>query len=447
LHTDASHRFERGVDPNAVPAVTARAAALIAALGGGAADAAWVDVYPRPIDGHTVDLRESYLALLLGYDVPTAAVTAALEGVGCRVETAGPPVWKVRTPTHRPDLQMEADLVEEVARLHGYEHIPTRTPRVRPSASGGDQGHALMRRVRAAATGAGLHEAVNYAFVSSDELARAKVETRAIPLQNPLSEERNVLRTSLLPGLLAAVARAQHRQVPDVALFEVGRVFRPMASGHLADEQRVFGCVLAGRARDWIGSKRDVDFFDGKGVVGAVLHPLVRTEGTTSPLKEPAKAPFLHPRRCAEIFVDGTRVGLLGELHPDVNDAFELVGRTVYCEIAIDALVAAIDARGVAKASPLPQFPASRRDLALLVGESVSASEVVDALRDASKPLGESVELFDLYTGEQVAVGHKSLAFRVTYRDPGATLTDDKIDKLHAKVVAAVEKQFGAQTR
>ncbi|MCA9582978.1 MAG: hypothetical protein KC416_14360, partial [Myxococcales bacterium] len=292
----------------------------------------------------------------------------------------------------------------------------------------------------------GLHQAINYAFVSPKDLERCQVPTRAVPLENPLSEERSVLRTSLLPGLLANVSHAKRRQVPDVALFELGVVFAPSKDSVLAEESSRLTFVLAGRQRDWIGEGHTVDFYDGKGVAEMVIQPLAaRVPDARLPGGDPPG--YFHPRRVAELVLADRPVGMLGELHPDVADAYDLDGRVVLGEIDVEALFGAIEQLGVPQAKALPQFPASRRDMAMLVSDDHAAGTIMAALREHASGLAESVDLFDLYRGEQIPSGMKSLAFRITYRDPEATLTDKRVDEIHAQVGKAVEGLFSATLR
>jgi phenylalanyl-tRNA synthetase beta chain len=455
LHTDASHRFERGVDPNGVPAVLARTCQLIADLSGGTVVGKGVDANPKPIAPLVVGFRVDRCDALLGFESSPEDVERILGGLGCELEADGERTYRVTVPTHRPDISREVDLTEEILRIEGFPLVPTTTPHVRPSAEGTPRAVRFVRAAREAAATAGLNEAINYSFVAPHELEKARVAEASVVLDNPLSEERSVMRTSLLPGLVAAARRALRRQADRVALFEVGNVFLP-SDDTLPHEERRLAFLLAGPRGAWIGDGDDFDFFDAKGTAEAIVRSLCLDEADLAlddSLDE--VAPWLHPRRRASISVGGAgravpetiSLGTLGEIHPDVADDLELGARAVYADLSVPALFRARELAGDPQVTPLPRFPAVRRDIALEVDEAHPAGAVADAIREAGGGLVEEVRLFDLYRGAQVAEGHKSLAFRVTYRDLEATLTDKKVDKAHARVEKAVKGQFGASVR
>jgi phenylalanyl-tRNA synthetase beta chain len=446
MHTDASHRFERGVDPGAVPRVLARSAELLARMGGGQVHRRAVDAHPAPAEPRRVTFRPARASRLLGTDVPQDEARRWLEGIGCDVSPDDGDLAVV-APTWRPDLTREVDLVEEVIRLRGYHTIPTTVPRVRPSEKGSSPMAAFVRRLRQLGTAAGLHEAMGYAFLSRRELELARVPQQAVPLQNPLSEERAVMRTSLLPGLLGMALRAQRRQVDRVRLFETGRTYHPTADA-LPEERRHLAWLLLGPRPGWIGEGEPMDFYDGKAALEAMVRPSLGVLPDTVADETLAdRFGFLHPRRCASVCVHGQPVGLLGEIHPEVAEAFGIVGRPVYGELSVDGLFEVRGRLGEPTAPELPRFPAVVRDLAIIVAERHTAGDIAGALLAASEGLAESAELFDLYRGTPVPDGHKSLAFRVVYRDPAATLTDKKVDQVHARLAEQVQERFGASLR
>ncbi len=446
LHTDASHRFERGVDPDAVPTVLARTVQLVADLGGGVAVPTGLDVHPAPIEPKVVPYRPSRANALLGFGTPVAEARRLLEALGCEVR--GDDEVMVRAPTFRPDLVREVDLIEEVGRLQGYDRVPTVVPHVRASAVGDPPEVTFVRRLREALVGIGLYEAVTYAFVSEGELRAARSPTNWVRLANPLSEERSVLRTSLLPGLAAATGHAQRRQVASVRLFEVARTYHAEAGAVLPDERLTLAVLLSGPRDRWIGEGEAVDFYDGKGVLERVFDALFqrRIELKFGDALDQT-APELHPKRRAELWFEGEQVGALGELHPEVAEELQLEGRPVFAKIDVDKLVGLSQRLPVLQAAEPPRFPAVSRDLALLVDDDVVAEEVSQALADAGAGLVEAVELFDLYRGTQLPEGKKSLAFRLRYRSSEDTLTDKKVDKVHTKVQKAAVSRFGAQVR
>ena len=443
LHTDSSHRFERGVDPEAVPKVLASAASLIAELGAGAAASSAIDRVAKPYESRIVRLRPARASQLLGTPVDREECLGILESLGCRLVGRDETGIDAEVPSWRPDLRREVDLIEEVARVRGYDQIPTAVPRVHPSETGTPGLLKTMDALRDAAVSSGLYEAINYGFVSVDELRKARVSTDAVPLANPLSEERAVMRTSLLPGLSMAAARAQRHGAEAARLFEIARTFRPTDAA-LPNEQTTLAIALAGERAGWIGGERPFDLYDGKGVIEALLDGVF---GRTPTLARGEVPPFMHPKRSALVILEGRPVGFVGEIHPDVGDDLELVGRVVYAEIDVAALHDLSEELGPTQASGLPKFPAVTRDIAMLVRDEFSAGEIASALEAASKGLAESVALFDLYRGDQIPAGHRSLAFRVTYRDPDATLTDKRVDKVHTGLAKIVRDRFEATLR
>jgi phenylalanyl-tRNA synthetase beta chain len=443
LHTDSSHRFERGVDPEAVPRVLASASALIAELGGGAAATTAIDRVAKPYESRVVAIRPSRATKLLGTAVSKDECMTILPSIGCRIVSDDDRRIEAEAPSWRPDLQREVDLIEEVARVRGYDQIPTAVPRVHPSEAGTPGLLKTVDALRNAAVRAGLYEAINYGFLSTDELKDARVSTDAVPLANPLSEERSVMRTSLLPGLTGAAARAQRHGAHEVRLFEIARTFEP-SDDVLPVEQTTLAIALAGDRAGWIGGEQPFDLYDGKGVLEALLDAVF---GRTPSLAPGDVPPYMHPKRSAIVLLESRPVGVVGEIHPDVADDLELQGRVVYAELDVAALYDLSEALGPMQAKGLPKFPAVHRDIAMLVKDAFTAGEIAEALQDASKGLAESVTLFDLYLGDQIPDGHRSLAFRVTYRDPDATLTDKRVDKVHAGLAKIARERFEATLR
>jgi len=302
--------------------------------------------------------------------------------------------------------------------------------------------------VREAAAAAGLTEAVNYAFVSPADLEAARAPRLAMRVVNPLSEERSVLRTSLLPGLARNLQLAQSHQRDRFAGFELARVFSPRAGEALPEETLQLGVLLWGERRDWYREGDALDFYDLKGALEAILQPLAGARPSTV-LDDTldVDAPELHPRRRACVRLADASLGWAGELHPEVVQALGLSGRPTWAVLDADRLRAEVARLGVPRARALPRFPAVTRDLSIVVDEALAVGDVEAALLRAGGALLERVALFDLYRGEPVAAGQKSLALHLVYRDPAATLTDKVVDDLHAKVQAAAETAFGAALR
>ena len=479
LHTESSHRFERGVDWGDTHAALARASSLVARLGDASPAVAPHLVEARPLARRTVVLRPARLDGLLGVAVPPDEAHAILRRLGftphgeraaaaagtVNVRTplpAGAEVYEI--PSFRPDVSREVDLIEEVARVRGYDAIPATLPAIRPSRDAAPR-EALARRARAAAVALGLSEAVTYSFVTPSQLAAVGAPEAAVVLRNPMSEEHSVMRTSLVPGLLQVVGRARRHGERDARLFTVGPVFLGAdAETTLPEERLMFAAVLAGDRPAWLTRPQGVDVWDAKGIAeGLVQRLLGRTpsviaargdgrdrrpadgNGDGKGEREGARRPLLHPRGAASVEIAGKRVGSLGPLHPDVGDAFEVGEEAVVVELDLEALqaVGAQPARFV----PLPRFPASSRDVSLVVRDDVPAGDVEHAARDAAGDLAEEVALFDRFVGGNIPAGHASLALHVVYRAPDRTLTDADVDTRHAQVVEVLEKRFGASLR
>ncbi|MEM9191029.1 MAG: phenylalanine--tRNA ligase subunit beta [Myxococcota bacterium] len=447
LHTDASHRFERGVDPNGVPHVMARISALIGELSGGSVAGEALDVRRADIPEVVVPLRQHRVSMLLGFDTEDSEVERILRGLGCTVSATGNGTWSVTVPSFRPDLGREVDLIEEIARVRGFDRIPVDVPAVRTSREGTPFPVRFDRRLREAGALAGLHEAVTYAFCAPNDLANSRVSTHSVVVLNPLSEERSVMKTSLLPTLLHAARGAQRHQVDSIRLFEVATAFTHVEDV-LPRETVVCAGMLLGQRPTWIGTEGDLDVFDAK---GALQRLTAHAVGRPAELQLGEVPSYLHPKRAGIIgFRMGDRfeeVGVLGEVHPDVVEAMEMEGRPIYFEMDVAALRRIHQALGVPQAFDLPRYPSAARDISFIVDEELPSFRVMEAIREAGGSLVEAVELFDLYRGEHVPRGRKNLAFRVTYRDPESTLTDKVVDRAHRQVSAAVQKTFQAVIR
>jgi phenylalanyl-tRNA synthetase beta chain len=447
LHTDSSHRFERGVDSGQVRAVLAYAASLIAELASGAVIAEGLDLVASPLPASSIALRMARVQALLGKRFEPSIVEKLLRRLGC-VSVANAESLQVEAPTHRPDLTREIDLIEEVARVSGYDTLPTALPSLAPSKEGTHAVIGFVRRLREAAAAAGFDEAINYAFLAPAQLRAARAPSQALRIVNPMSEERSVMRTALLPGLLANLRQAQNQQQKRFACFELARVFEPKPSQALPEERHQLGLLCWGQRRDWYEEGEAFDFYDAKAAVEAVIRPFCgRLPDLMVDDLLVRDAPELHPKRCARIHLGGRVIGIMGELHPEIVSAFELEGRPVWAVLEVGALAEAIASFGPPRVAELPRFPSAARDIAVVVKEAQAAGEVATALRDAGGPHVEAVTLFDIYRGEPVPAGAKSLAFHMVYRDAGATLTDKVVDALHAKVVRAAEERFGGSVR
>jgi phenylalanyl-tRNA synthetase beta chain len=454
LHTEASHRFERGIDREGQRTSLARGERLLTSLAGGKvlAKRTFVEVSAHP---RTVTLRSQRLDALLGLEVPFAEAEQVLARLGFVKISSEPGSLTVSVPSFRPDVSREADLIEEVARVRGLDSIPTVLPRIKPAPR--EKGLQLETQAKSVAMGLGLSEAITYAFVSPRELRAVLAKEAAVTLLSPLTEERSVMRTSLLPGLLEALRRARRRGERTSRLFTLGRIFLPSdGASPLPREPRGLTVVLAGPRAAHLQKAEDHDVFDAKATAVEFVERLLRRNAVVLPLSGDARPAHLHPRGAGAVRVGDVTVGTFGPLHPDVVDALDLDGGAQIIEIDLEA----IDALGTAvpQSKPIPRLPAVTRDVSLVVPDAVAAGEVAAILREAAGDLCAGVEVFDVFRGGAVPAGHRSLALRLVYRDPrdnagGAdageakTLTDAEVDKRHTAAVERANERLGAVLR
>jgi len=446
MHTDAGHRFERGVDPELPRIAVEYATKLIIETAGGVPgpiiDVVRAADMPKP---QTVDLRRERLARVLGVRVADAEVERILRALGLGVETTGEG-WRVTAPTRRFDLAIEEDLIEEIARIHGYDRIPTTLPAgaarlIAPSETRVDE--ATVRRQLAARD---YLEAVNYAFVDADLLAQWGITDGAVPLANPLSAELGVMRTALLPGLVSVLARNAARQQSRVRLFELGNVFKGRNSGIGHREPpapletlriAAAACGTAG-AEQWSGKSQAVGFHDLKGD----LDSLAIAAGAKLEYRASHPA-WAHPGRSADVYRDGVKLGWIGQLHPRLQRALDLDADVVAFELDLGGLLA----RAVPKAGSLSRYPSVRRDLAFVVAEATPWAAVSATVRQAAGPSLRDLLLFDRYAGRGVETGFKSLAMGLILQEESRTLTEHDVDAAVAAVIAALQQEHGAVIR
>jgi phenylalanyl-tRNA synthetase beta chain len=436
MHTDASHRFERGVDPELPRLAIERASALLIEIAGGGAGPVVEAVHPDALPKRApVILRRARLARLLDLDIADAEIERILAALGIAVERTAEG-WSATPPSWRFDLAIEEDLIEEVVRVYGYERVPTRAPRGELLAPVLREAKLGIERLRTQLVARDYVEAVCYAFLAGDVLAQWKLDDGAVALANPLSADLGVMRTSLLPGLVAALAANRRRQQERVRLFEVGNVF------HGAIETLRIAGVACGAAfaEQWGEARRAIDFFDVKGDVESLLALINVAHDFRC---APAALPWLHPGQSAELRRGDRHVGHLGALHPDLLKALGLEDDIFVFELD----VAAVADRSLPKAEPVSRYPSVRRDLSFELPESVPYAQVETTIRDAvGETLGDIV-LFDRYVGVNLGIGIKSLAMGLILQDRYRTLTDQDADRWVALVVAALESGCKAKLR
>jgi phenylalanyl-tRNA synthetase beta chain len=447
LRTEASARFEKQLHPELGMAAQRLAARLMLDLCG-ARMVDTVDVYPEPLPPRTVRLRLPRVEKLVGVHIPHDESRAILERLGFEVSEADAETWEVGVPYWRDgDVQREADVIEEIARVYGLEKVPTTMPARKKAIGRLAPEQALRRRLEDGLRDRGLFEAVGWSFTAPETLTRLRLgDVPGLPLANPLSEDMSVMRPLLLPGLLDAARHNAARGRADIALFESAHVYAPAgllsavdperspAGSYPAAEHHHLGVLLAGRgAAGWRTPPPPVDFYRVKGVAEAVLEA-ARVDWRV----EPGERPFLHPGRSAVVLAtDGRELGWAGELHPLVAREWDLENAAAF-ELDLD-LVAEL-APGPAQYEELSPFPPVIQDIAVVVPEDVPAGDVRRAIREAAGDLLARLELFDVYRGTQVGQGNKSLALRVEFQARDRTLTDDEV----AGVRALIEDRLSA---
>jgi len=451
INSQASYRFERFVDPNMALLATARATELILGSAGGTPDPAAIDVRARDFAPLSVSLRPERCNALLGTDLTAEQMADCLSSIGMDVERGE--VLQVRVPTFRPDVEREVDLIEEVAIIHGYNNIPLTVPGKLQRSGLLTPRQKTVRRARQILRQCGLNETISFSFTGKGDLDRAGFapdarERNALELQMPVSPERALLRTTLIPGILAACEVNVRQRIGDIALYELDRVFIPQGKNQLPKEPlRVAGALMGQPLTSpWnvADATEMVDFYWVKGVVEQLLRGL-NVENVDF---FRAATPTFHPGRCAEVRIGGKFAGLLGEVALTVQEAFDLPAKTYAFELDFELV---LESRGEHRRyEPLPRFPAALRDIALVVDDddAHSADAIAQAIRQSGGPMLWKVEAFDLYKDpERLGAAKRSLAFRMTFRAPDRTLTDEELDAAMAQIAERLAASLGAEIR
>jgi len=443
LRSEASTRFEKGIDPTRTKEALERAAALMAEYAGGEVVGGIVEVNAWKEEPVVVTVTLERINGVLGTVMTKEEVADILSNLQFPF-TEDNGTFTVHVPSRRRDIAIEEDIIEEVARLYGYDHLPATLPVAEAKPGGLTPYQAKRRRIRRYFEGAGLCQAITYSLTSPDKATRFALETaEPVRLALPMSEERSVLRQSLVPHLLEAASYNRARQVENVALYEIGSVYLSKGENvQPAEKERLAG-VITGlwHAHLWQGEKKAADFYVAKGVLDGLFDLLGLSDRISC---RPAKRADLHPGRTAEIALDGNVIGFVGQLHPAVQKEYDLKETYVF-ELALAEL---LNTEGEEiRYESIPRFPSVVRDIALVVDDAIEAGALKQAIEEAGKPLLKDVALFDVYKGERLPGGKKSLAYSLRYYDPERTLTDEEVTAVHERVLAAAEKQFGAVLR
>jgi phenylalanyl-tRNA synthetase beta chain len=462
LRTEASSRFERGLDPNLSMTAAQRATALVLQLCPDARVTEIADQYPAPREKKTVVMPRTEIKRLLGVDYPDDAVIGVLERLELEpkvIEADGQQAIEVTVPTYRSDINLKADVVEEVARVIGYESLPETLPVGQTAPVTIDPVLEFVRAVQDSLTASGMNEVITYPMLDNDELALLDPEGRAQPERlglavrpdipyvravNPLRSEWQQMRPTLLPAILRNVSE-NLKYNPLVSVYETGRVYLPTGTDNLPDERRTLCAAIAGTfsPADLYEKPRAADFFDLSGALTQMFEEI----GAKNVQLNQVSHPSLHPGRAAEILANGKSIGVIGEVHPVVVEHFGIDRnqRVAIAEIDLHLLME----EGVEQFAyrPVSRYQPVQQDFAIVVEEAVAAGDVQRALKDATKPLSTAVQLFDVYRGESIGEENKSLAFRVTLAAPDRALNDSDLEKLRKRVEKQLKQKVSGMLR
>ena len=451
LFSEASTRFSRGIHTEVVKPAALRAAQLMQAASPTATvRRGMVEQYPAPTPTPVIVLKKSEIRRLLGIDFPDADVERILTALNFKVEPEGGTGWKVTAPPYRTDIQTGAsDLIEELARIHGYDRLPSTLLSGELPKQKANRSLILEERVKDILVTSGLQEVMTYSLTSKEREAALGTATNAyVELLNEISADRKVMRQSVLASVLE-VLELNLKNFETVRLFEIGLVYLPKTGERLPQESRRLAIAMTGRREpaswdDPLGEKPDhLDFFDLKGVVESLLGDLHLPNVTYRPIVD---VPFLHPSRAAEVLVDGKPVGSFGDLHPKTAQTWKLGERVVLvADLDLESILAAVPERFGYR--PVPRFQAALRDIAVIVEEALPNEKLAAEMKAAGGDLLSGTRLFDVYRGEPVPAGFKSLAYALTYQAEDRTLTDKEVDKVHKKIEDRVRHMLKARIR
>ena len=438
LHTESSHRFERGTDIDGVSRALDRAACLIVDLAGGVLAKGLIDVYPGKCDRAAIPFRPEKANELIGINLDRDVIIDILSRLECQVSNCADGSVAVIPPHYRIDIEREIDLIEEIARLNGYDKIAATMPIARVISDRPTRHQELERLVRDSLVNNGMTEIINFSFTAAESAGKLLLNDDdarrvAIKLANPLVDEQSVMRTTLLPGLLETTARNMNFRSMDLKLFEIRRVYYPCIEDSMPREPLcIVGAITGSRDGDgWSRPNEAVDFFDAKGIVETLLDALdIKsvswvTENTES---------YFHPGKSCRILVGRDHIGSVGELHPAVQKNFE-IEKPVFCfELDFEKLVKLSKTKKNITAPS--RFPDSTRDIALLIPEELAAAKILECIRTEKAKEIEHVQIFDVYRGKGVSEGFKSIGVRIRYRSYERTLAEEEIVTLHKKIIA-----------
>ena len=457
LPSEASYRFERGVDPDLATRAMERAVQLMAQVAGAHVQPAGIDEYPGRREPLHLELRVRRVNDLLGVELSSSRIAAYLRSIEFTVDDESRDMLRVTVPGFRIDIEREVDLVEEIARLVGYNEIPVTRPRISMEYPQRNELRILRRQVGEILTAQGFFEAINYSFTAEKHhdlmgLAADDPRRSVTRLLNPLTEDQAVMRSMLLPGLLENIRRNINFQRPDIRLFEIGKIFLQKKEGEQPEERFQVCAVMSGSrypgARPLYFSGLETDFFDVKGAVENLLAALRvrRGEGGVDFVVAAEQVqPYSDSDLAMQLVAGGREIGRIGRLKRKVARGFGVKQEVYFFELDLEDLVSL--PRQAREFRPLPRYPSVRRDIALVVPDAVPAGDLLQAIHAQKEKFVESADIFDVYRGRPIAEDMKSVALTVTYRSPEQTLDDETVDRIHRKIVNSLMATFGARYR
>lgn len=450
LHTESSHRFERGADIDMIPVALDRAASLIAELSGGSVLSGTIDNYPRQLEPTILEISANKVVALLDIPVDCTSIQALLESIDLETKPGScSDCLQVSVPNFRPDIEREVDLIEEIARLYGYDRVLVTMPAGTAVAKTPPVRQLLQKSLRQTMVSSGFSETMNYSFVAADSTEKIGISadderSSQVKILNPLSEDQVVMRTTLVPSLLETVSRNLNYRSYDLRLFELRPIFLPQVGSSQCVEKLSLTAVMSGKREPegWSQSAAAVDFYDLKGVVEEILS---KVNIYNASFDSSFTQPYLHPGKSCQLMLGKQVLGFLGEVHPEILTRFDIDQPVYLFELDIEGIIASVGEH--VQFHMLSRFPDVTRDSALLLDDAITADQVMDIVNRSKVRFFESATIFDLYTGKGVPVGKKSLAIRVRYRDLKKTLTEAEVSKSHDKLIRSLCHQLEAEIR
>ena len=449
MSTDAAFRFGRGIDPEGVIKALNRAAQIMAEISGGRVCRGYIDRYPQEVEAAgNIGLRRERVNEILGTEIDGAEIVDILESLEMTIRAEKDGFYRVTPPTYRVDITREIDLIEEVARLYGYDRVPATLPPVSVTAVTRDHQQIVIDRIRDLIRGSGYSEIITFSFISPGSAKLLGIRENddrqnMVKIRNPLTEDQSVMRTTLVSSLLETMKKNAHNGCLDLKLFEIGRVFLHRKEGELPVEKSRMACLITGMFYDdlWC-SKIYADFYDLKGCIENIFDGLKIAD---LEFRSDHVEAFLHPGKSCGIYAKNRLIGFLGEVHPDILLKMDLKNRAYLAEIDLDIVSNMFSDEVLYK--DLPRFPSVVRDVAFVIGQEIEANKMLKLAVEMDKELLEKVSIFDVYSGENIPQGKKSLGIRFVYRASDRTLTDDEVNLLHGNIVTKIVDLTGARIR